>query len=134
MRLGGLAVQLGSQSKPAVWGAAVPVSTPPRPQRPRTQLFTVHSSSRYCRNGFSSGNSDRIRNDTSRKGPLMSSVCGWLVPSDPQQLPSGPELWERLQLGELRAYIFERILVAKPPKVGYVIHRNPPMSIPYCLP
>jgi len=24
--------------------------------------------------------------------------------------------------------------VAKPPKVGYVIHRNPPMSLPYCLP
>jgi len=22
----------------------------------------------------------------------------------------------------------------KPPKVGYVIHRNPPMSLPYCLP
>jgi hypothetical protein len=23
--------------------------------------------------------------------------------------------------------------VAKPPQVSYVIHRNPPMSLPYCL-
>ena len=29
---------------------------------------------------------------------------------------------------------YEMILVAKPPNVGYVIHRNPTMSLPYFLP